>query len=140
MTPKLLLALYGAIVIGGVFLVVSFARLAILEAWKRKRAVLRSVYFWLSANQAAQAFFIGVICTTRAVDVLSGAGGAVALSGGQASSHPWVLVGSFAGLLITKTGFNYATTMVMKRGKLVWRLLLVATLSWWVFVALWVGL
>lgn len=133
MTPHVLLALYGAIVIGGLFLVFNMGRLAVLEFWDKGAVAFREVYFWLSANQSAQAVFVGGICAVRAIDILAGQPAA-------SSASPWVLVGCFAGLLLTKTGFNYASTLTMKRGKLVWRSLLAATLAWWVFVAFWVPL
>lgn len=128
MSSEILLALYGAIVIGGLFLVFNMGRLALTELWEKgPKVALREVYFWLSLNHAAQGIFIGGICVIRGLDLLLF---------NKASSYPWVLVAMFGGLLLTKTGFNYASTMTMRRGRLAWRLLIVATLAWWAFVAL----
>lgn len=133
MIRELLLALYGSIVLGGVFLIWNLVRAASKEVRERGPGAAKGTYFWLTLNHAAQAFFIGGICAQRGYDIWTGAAGA-------ATSRPFLLVLCFAGLLFTKTAFNYVSTVPMRRGRLWWRVLLVVTLAWWAFIFLFVDL
>ena len=126
MADTLLLALYGSIVIADGFLVTTMATLAWREGHSRGWATaISDNYFWLAMNMAAQSLFIGVICGYRAV--------AIILWGDVPGRNAWVLVAAFAGLLVTKLGFNWSASS-SARSRL-WQLaLLVLSLGWWAFV------
>jgi hypothetical protein len=127
MTEKLLLMLYGAIVIASGFLIVSTAILAFKEYLRLgATAAARSTYFWFAVNVCVQALAITLICFIRTVQGLMG----------ESISGPWSwwLVFGFGLLLVSKIGFNWAATTEMVHGRLTWWSIVASLILWGVFV------
>lgn len=122
MSPDLVLRLlYGGIIIAGFFLVGAMLYLTVKEllriGW---RAAVRSLYFWLVMLIAGQAVAIAAICAMRLADSFAG----------FETQWGWLLVAAFSLLMVTKIGFNYAGSMVVHNGKIIWRAFLAGIFLW----------
>jgi hypothetical protein len=129
-TALALLLLYGAIVISSAFLIGSMGRLAAKELGRvGGRAAVRSIYFWLALNLAVQGAALVVICGLRTVDAFRG----IFAAGGW---DGWMVLG-FTLLLLSKMGFNWAGTLALRHGTVVWWGYIVTLAAWVAAILTW---
>jgi len=128
---QFLLALYGSIVIADGFLVQNMFLLAFRECRRTgARRCLSDNYFWLAMNMGAQSLFIGIICSARVINI-------VAYGEHTTGNAGWMLAVGFAGLLVTKLGFNWSASADRRRGHIWQGVLLAFSVAWWVWVVGW---
>lgn len=128
MTELILRFLYGAIVSSSGFLIGSMWRLALREFNALGvQLAMRSVYFWLSFSCASITLGLVLICGRRTIDSFHG----IYAAGGGAR---WLLVVGFLFLLVGLTGFNWAGTLELRRGRRIWWMSIASLIAWAVFV------
>jgi len=124
----IMLAIYGAIVIGGIGIFPVTGWLALTEYRSLGFAKsVRSVYFWILVNVTVGSVAVGWICAVRAAAILMGA-----------ANLTWywqmLLIVPFGAILLAKTGVNWAARHSSNASWARWVAICIGTLCWWIWV------